>query len=445
MRYFIDSETLEGIAGLTRELTGMNDTMSTGTMQELLGMSNTAVMEALAVLAEKGADVSSYSGIADLPRIIAAMSGGGGGAAVSAKDVNFYDYDGTLLYSYTIAEAQALASLPDGPTHDGLFFQRWNWSLDKVKALTRKMNIGALYTTDDGTTRIYIHLEEGRTSPMLGICPNGTVTVDWGDGTTPDTLTGTSVTTVKWTPTHNYAEPGDYVIKLTVSGTAGFYGSSSSNQYAGILRYSAGTDSRNHVYRNSVQRVETGDGVTSIGAYAFGYCYSLSSVTIPDGVTSIGAYAFQNCNSLSSITIPDGVTSIDAYAFGYCYSLSSITIPDGVTSIGIRMFDSCRSLSSITIPDSVTSIGNYVFIYCHSLSSVTIPDGVTSIGAYAFQHCYSAKFYDFSTHTSVPTLSSTNAFSSIPADCEIRVPAALCDEWIAATNWSTYASYIVAV
>ena len=46
---------------------------------------------------------------------------------------------------------------------------------------------------------------------------------------------------------------------------------------------------------------------------------------------------------------------------------------------------------------------------------------------------------------SAPTLSNTNAFTDIPADCEIRVPAALYDEWIAATNWSTYASKIVAV
>ena len=53
--------------------------------------------------------------------------------------------------------------------------------------------------------------------------------------------------------------------------------------------------------------------------------------------------------------------------------------------------------------------------------------------------------YDFTRHTAVPTLSNTNAFNNISADCEIRVPAALADEWKAATNWSTYASYIVGV
>ena len=32
--------------------------------------------------------------------------------------------------------------------------------------------------------------------------------------------------------------------------------------------------------------------VTSIGAWTFGYCDSLTGVTIPEGVTSIGACAF---------------------------------------------------------------------------------------------------------------------------------------------------------
>ena len=352
------------------------------------------------------------------------QTGGGGGSTsdVEMKDVNFYDYDGTLVASYTLAEAQALTALPDGPTHDGLTFQGWNWSLADLKITNRKMNVGAMYITDDGKTRIYIRLEEGRTSPMLGVCPNGTVTVDWGDGTTPDTLTGTSTNTVKWTPNHNYATPGDYVIKLTVNGTMSVYGESSSNQYGAILRYSSSADQRNHVYQNSVKRVEIGDGVTSIGRYAF-----------------------QNCYSLTSITIPDSVTRIDSSAFYTCYSLASITIPNGVTSIGGYTFSACYSLTSITIPNGVTSIGTYAFQNCYSLASITIPNSVTSIGGYAFKSCFGIAFYDFSNHIAVPTLANTNAFQGIAADCQIRVPASLVDAWKTATNWSTYADHIVGV
>ena len=331
---------------------------------------------------------------------VQAIQAGGGGTipAASSKDVNFYDYDGTLIYSYTLEEAQALTALPDGPTHDGLVFDGWNRSLESVKSLTREMNIGAMYSTDDGTTRIYIHLEDGRTSPMLGISPNGTVTVDWGDGTETDILTGTSLTTVKWTPTHNYASPGDYVIKLTVEGEAQLSGDNSSDAFAYILRYSSTADSRNQVYQNSILKVEIGAGI-----------------------------------------------HIESDAFSYCHSLSSITIPEGVTSIGRNAFYYCHSLSSITIPEGVTSIGNYAFYSCYSLSSITIPEGVTSIGNYAFQNCYGIAYYDFTALSAVPTLSNTNAFTKISADCEIRVPAALADEWKAATNWATYANYIVGV
>ena len=371
--------------------------------------------------------------------------GGGGGSSVVTKDVNFYDCDGTLLYSYTLEEAQALTELPALPTREGLTCQGWNYDLATIKSYGRKVNIGATYITDDGTTRIYIKLEDGRTSPMLGVCPNGTVDVDWGDGTTHDTLTGTDTTVVQWTPTHNYASAGEYVIKLTVTGSMGFYGLYSDDQYSGILRYSSGADKRNYVYRNAVQKVEIGNSVTSIGACAFYLCSSLSSIVIPNGVTSIGSDAFDNCSSLSSVVIPNSVTSIETYAFYGCSSLSSVVIPNSVTSIGIRTFFECSSLSSIVIPNSVTSIGSDAFNSCSSLSSVVIPNSVTSIEIRTFFSCSSMAYYDFTFHTSVPTLANTNAFAIISADCQIRVPASLYDEWIAATNWSTYASKIVAV
>ena len=398
-------------------------------------------------------------------------SSAGGGSAnptATAKAVNFRDYDGTILYSYTVEEAAALTELPPLPEHSGLVCQGWNWSLDGIKAMGRAVEVGAMYITDDGKTRIYIHLEDGRTSPMLGCCPNGTVTVDWGDGTEPDTLTGTSTQTVKWTPTHEYGAAGDYVIKLTVDGSVALAGKGWRDNGSYLLRYSSDTDERNHVYQNAIQKVEIGDsvtsiggnafyncsslssimipdGVTSIGDYAFYYCHSLSSITIPNSVTSIGSNAFFNCHSLSSITIPDGITSIDGSTFINCYSLSSIMIPDSVTSIDGSTFGGCSSLSSIMIPNSVTSIGGSAFSDCSSLSSTMIPDSVTSIGGSAFSNCYGVRYYDFTHHTAVPTLSNTNAFSGIAADCEIRVPAALADEWKAATNWAIYADKIVGV
>ena len=346
----------------------------------------------------------------------------GGPAPGAPGDITFYDYDGTIVTSWTLEELATKTALPDYPSHEGLTCQGWNWSLADLKTTNRKMNVGAMYITDDGKTRIYIRLEEGRTSPMLGVCPNGTVTVDWGDGTTPDTLTGTSTTTVKWTPNHAYAAPGEYVIKLTVDGTMGFYGTYSSSGGSSILRYSSGDDNRNYSYRNSVQKIEIGNGVTSIGGSAF-----------------------DSCSSLASITIPNGVTSIGDFAFDICHSVASITIPNGVTSIGESAFHNCSSLASITIPNGVTSIGGSAFHNCSSLASITILNGVTRIRDYTFNNCYGVAFYDFTAYQTVPTLARTSAFTGISADCKIRVPAALVDAWKAATNWSTYADHIVGV
>jgi hypothetical protein len=53
------------------------------------------------------------------------------------------------------------------------------------------------------------------------------------------------------------------------------------------------------------------------------------------------------------------------------------------------------------------------------------------------------QYYDFTEHTSIPILNSTNALNGIKSGCEIRVPVTLYEEWKSATNWSTYASYIV--
>ena len=373
---------------------------------------------------------------------VASGGGGGGETPASAKwdDVTFIDYDGSVLYSYSLAEAQALTELPALPSHDGLVCQGWNWTLEAIKALNRPVTVGAMYITDDGATRLHIRIATvGRMTVPLYIgqtVANG-VSIDWGDGSAAKTISGTGNVNTS----HTYAEPGDYVISLMPKdGCTLSFGDGSSSY---CVMGSTGNNGR--VYCNMLQEVYVGKNVTSIGNYAFQTCYSLASITIPTGVTSIGTYAFFYCYSLASITIPDGVTSIGTYAFSYCYSLASITIPTGVTSIGTFAFYDCYSLASITIPDGVTSIGFNAFSYCYSLASITIPDGVTSIGTYAFDSCYGMRYYDFSACTAIPALSNKNAFNNIPSDCQMLIPSALYNNWKTATNWATYASKMVSV
>ena len=138
---------------------------------------------------------------------------------------------------------------------------------------------------------------------------------------------------------------------------------------------------------SEIKSVVIGDGVTSIGDYAFYDCGALTSVTIPDTVTVIGDGAFRGCSRLSGMTIPDSVTSIGKSAFRDCCKLTGLTIPDNVTSIGDHAFNGCNGLTSVTLPTSVTRISAGMFYNCWSLSNVTIPNGVTSIGDSAFGKC----------------------------------------------------------
>ena len=386
-------------------------------------------------------------------------SGGGGGSSSSASpnDVNFYDYDGTLVASYSLSEAQSLTALPDGPTHPGLTFQGWNYTLEKVKAFTRPMNVGAMYITDDGKTRLHIRIwDTARSNVPLYISQtvaNG-VTIDWGDGSATETLAGTGNVNT----THQYTAVGDYTVTLAPAEGCTLGLGTNSTSYCVM----GSTGNNGKVYCNLLQDVQIGANVTSIDNAAFYYCYALSSISIPASVTSIGSSAFSSCYTLSSISIPAGVKSINNYALQNCYSLASVTIPAGVTSIGNAAFSSCSSLSSvtipagvksinndafsychslasITIPASVTRINNSVFGYCHSLASITIPSRVTSIGSYAFQYCYGVSEYHL-LPTTPPTLSNTNAFANIPSDCIIYVPAGRLEAYQNATNWTTYAS-----
>ena len=64
---------------------------------------------------------------------------------------------------------------------------------------------------------------------------------------------------------------------------------------------------------SSLEYVNTGSGVTSIGDYAFSNV-GLSSFTITNNITSIGDNAFSG-NNLSNVNIPNSVSSIGADAF----------------------------------------------------------------------------------------------------------------------------------
>jgi hypothetical protein len=344
----------------------------------------------------------------------------------SKNDVTFYDYDGTIRYSYTAEEFLALTEMPPLPTQPGLICQEWNWSFAKAQeyvAEYRILNIGATYTTYDGKTRLYIKVESYKPTVItFGISmEGGGMIIDYGDG---NTITYDQAASYLY----KLYKAGEYCITITVP------------QNCSVTLRDIGFMSSTDDYKTFIQKVEIGERF-NIGNNAFEDCYSLKSITLPLGA-SIGN-SFNRCYSLKSTIIPSNITSIPSNAFTACYSLNSVITSQSTFNIDSYAFDACKSLKSITIPADTTSISYHSISNCELLDYVVIPKSVIKINSYAFYYSSNVKFYDFSHHTAVPTLTDTNAFQGIPSDCKIIVPDNLYDTWIAATNWSEYTRNII--
>ena len=253
-----------------------------------------------------------------------------------------------------------------------------------------------------------------------------------------------SVTSIKDQTFYNCRALQSISIPNSVTGI-GDYAFSNCYALQSIFIPNSVTSIGDYAFKNcyALQSISIPNGVTVIGSGTFYNCYALQSISIPNSVTNIWGSAFYNCSALQSISIPNGVTNIADYAFYNCYALQSISIPNSVTGIWSSAFYNCSALQSISIPNSVTSIGANVFYNCYALQSISIPNSVTSIKGNAFSYCHASK-YDFSKFSTVPTLGA-DAFKGILSSTKILVPSSLYDTWVAATNWTIYANYIVAV
>ena len=423
--------------------------------------------------------LSFPSGMASAVLAIPSEGGGGTTGFVYPKDINFYDYDGVLLESWTLAELQTKTALPDYPTHAGLISQGWNWTLEALKATNRRMNVGATYVTDDGSTRLYITIDVlGRTTMPLYFSQTVTndVVIDWGDGSATETVEGTGAVNTS----HTYTSIGDFVIKLkSTTGTMTLGDTANDRNIFSIPYTSNDTTSKNYIL-NRLKKVELDSNVEL--KHSFDGCYCLSCLLISKGFT-MGQFKSYSCNKtaikfivfpdpiyyiknsiqgsgLESVSVPYTLTGLRDYAFANT-KLKDITLPTEVSSmgafvflntsletifiyatyIGSRAFDQNHYLQNVVLSEGLDTIKVFMFAEDYCLTNVTIPSTVTSMELGAFEQCAAMKEYHFKS-TTPPSLASTTTLK-VPEDCIIYVPQGCAEAYKAATNWATYADKIM--
>jgi hypothetical protein len=413
--------------------------------------------------------------------------------SVEEKQIIFIDYDGTVLYSYTPEEVLALTELPHHESTDELLtFDGWNWTLEELKEEINligldfmqhhKMAVGATYQTLNNNTYLFVKLDTPRGLSVY-FSPNASsdiISIDWGDGSEPSEKTGTTSGTYL---SHAYEKEGEY--RICISGHVFTFGQNS----VGI--FGAGSSASAAVRRNYVlEKIYIGKA-NRVQAHAFSHCMNLKSIVISNGFQFLSnENAFYYCTSLHALVCPKSLyytigsrcftlSSVETISFArsglvlksyamsearalrFCHIPSTTSLNSsngqyalyGISSIeSLTFFNECQSNAfancmnlKYAMLKNITNIPNSLFSNCYSLRKFKAYGNISAVGASAFSDCASLGEIDFTACTSVPTLSSTNAFSGVPSTCKILVPASLYDEWIAATNWSAQASKIVAV
>jgi len=406
--------------------------------------------------------------------------------------VNFYDYDGTLLYCYSWEEVMAQDNnnnytwqLPPLPcrSSEHLVCDGWNNTAATIRDYYSKfgrwhLSVGCTYHTDDNVTYIWLDVIEGQsTTRSLRIKSTvaNAVQIDWGDGSSADTIDSTSATTI----THVYPEPhlrDTYLVQIRC--TSGTYTTSG--------RLCSGSDNT----ANSASRITKilfSNKLTAIGQYVFAGLSKLEKISLPSLLSGSVSCVFLGCASLKHITCPPNWRYIDQ-SFYNCSSLRTISYnigydnpnlhwqyansrlqyinarygsvqayaffgtkikrykvcknPDDNSAISLltNSFKNCTELYHLDLGEYIASIDSSAIEGCTSLIELTIPEKVTSIGGSALAGNTSLKRLYMKPEVP-PTITATT-LNNLPSDCKIYVPYLYYSDYAVANEWSNYVNQL---
>lgn len=172
---------------------------------------------------------------------------------------------------------------------------------------------------------------------------------------------------------------------------------------AGYTSYSATPWAINNRTPN---KVIVGDGVTTIGSYAFANP-SIIEVEMPDNsLQQVGSAAFMG-SSIQTIWLSQNTTIIEDNAFQNCLYLKQVNMPEKIAQIGNYAFSGTSlCVFSWDFGGSLRTIGKYAF-EGGDVSYLTFAEGVTTIGEGAFLGSYCGGNKELELPNSLTTIAAT--------------------------------------
>lgn len=131
------------------------------------------------------------------------------------------------------------------------------------------------------------------------------------------------------------------------------------------------------------------------------------------------------------------IESAGKRCFFSCKQLVRLDL-SSLSSISYEMCQECTNLENVVFGTSLISIVSCGFKNCKKLGDITFQSS-PKLDSQCFANCQMR--YVFFNCDTVPVMSEVSAFAGTL--CQFVVPDALYDEWVSATNWSTYADRII--